>query len=550
MKRSSWREHRAARLLMAALLGAAAAGQAHALQLDSGNPDLTLRWDNSIRYGAAFRVRKQDPALLALPNNDDGDRNFNRGLISNRLELLSELDAVSRSGLGARVSAIGWYDTVYNSHNDNPGFAGGAVPNQVSVANNAFTSTARAQHGRNAELRDAFVFVKREFGEQAMTVRLGQHGLVWGETIFFSGNGIAGAQSAFDVAKLQADPTAQAKEFVLPVPQVSAEYQVSPNVSLGAYYQARWKPNRFAAAGSYFANSDNFGEGGETLWVGPTAAVPHEQDLRARNSGQFGLQLRWRVADTDLGFYALRYHDKNPQIVVRLGPFFNPTGYYRSFQEGSSTWGFSASRNVGDANVALEASVRQRQGLASSGNSADLSAAFGGAAADNRDNPGYAVGKTAHVNLSTLWTLPSWALWNEAALIGEVAWNRMLSCNKNCAALDSHGTRDASALRFVVAPTYRQVLPGLDLSVPVGVGYSPKGSRSLALGPALPPENGGDITLGLGGVYEAVWNINLAFTHYYGVAEPSFSAAAPQYFTYRNSVRDRDFISFTLRRTF
>src|SRR5207248_8388072 len=118
----------------------------------------------------------------------------------------------------------------------------------------------------------------------------------------------------------------------------------------------------------------------------------------------------------------------------------------------SEAYGFSASRTFGDANVAFEASVRRKQGLSSNG--VDLSGAFGGPATNNTDNPGYAVGNTGHVNVSTIWTLPATPLWGEANLVGELAWTRLLSCTTHCAAIDPSATREAVATRIVLTPTY------------------------------------------------------------------------------------------------
>jgi hypothetical protein len=530
-----------------------------------------MTWNNSVRYGAAFRTRSQNPALLGNVNADDGDRNFNKGLISNRIELLSELDASAPNGLGLRVSALGWYDTVYNQQNDNPGFSGGAVPNQVSVAPNRFTAMARRLHGRDVQLRDAFVSYKFESNGMPTVLRLGQHAVVWGESLFFAGNAIAGAQGSFDIARLLADPTAQAKEFVLPVPQVSGQIQLTPSVTLSAYYQFRWRKDQIPAVGSYFSNLDFAGPGAESVWVGPGAAVPVLGDMEPKNSGQGGIQLRVNAFETDFGLYALRFHDKTPQIVttVGLGPMGpQPTGVYQAYPQGISLFGASASRTFGDANVAIEASVRHNQPLASSGGTVDTSALLSTLmgvpvpANDNRGNPAYAVGKTAHVNLSTLWTVPSTPLWHEATFLGEVAWNRMLSCTRNCVApapgaapLDPNGTRDGVALRFVLTPTYRQVLTGWDVSVPFGFGWSPRGSRPLATGPGgFPPAGGGDMTLGLSGLYENAWSVSLAYTHFFGRADtlissnPALAAAAP--FTYGQTLKDRDFVAFNVRRSF
>ena len=89
------RENRCA-LRRVAVAVAACVGVADALavEFDTGNPDLSVRWDNTIKYSAAVRMHEQDAALLGNPNTDDGDRNFGKGLISNRFDLLTELDTV------------------------------------------------------------------------------------------------------------------------------------------------------------------------------------------------------------------------------------------------------------------------------------------------------------------------------------------------------------------------------------------------------------------------------------------------------------------------
>src|SRR5256885_2049766 len=110
----------------------AAASCSLAAPIDVGNPDIELRWDNTVKYTAAVRAKSQSATLInfvpppadggagpAALTGDDGDRNFkNGGLTSNRLDLLSELDLVYRKNYGLRVSAAAWYDSVYNRSND------------------------------------------------------------------------------------------------------------------------------------------------------------------------------------------------------------------------------------------------------------------------------------------------------------------------------------------------------------------------------------------------------------------------------------------------
>lgn len=233
-----------------------------------------------------------------------------------------------------------------------------------------------------------------------------------------------------------------------------------------------------------------------------------------------------------------------------IGPI-GPVAYMLSYHQGTTAYGASVSHTFGDVNLAAEASIRHNQDLASTGN-ADLRG-LGLGATDNAGNTAYAVGKTAHVNASAFWTLMPGMFWQEAVFLGEIAWNRVLACQRNCAPgapLEISGTRDGSALRFLFTPAYRQVLPGLDLEVPLGLGYSPQGSRPLALGTqgALPPEAGGDLSLGLNGTWEQVWRFSLGYTHYFGRTSAWLTPANT--FTYQQYLKDRDFVAFSVRRTF
>ncbi len=181
-------------------LVALAASQAQAFEFDTGNPDLRVRWDNTLKYSAAWRTQDASSKLTegqTALNLDDGDRNFDKGLISNRLDLLSELD-ITYDNVGARVSGAAWYDDVYNQGTDNndPGRA-----NSYSVDYDAFTDDTRKLHGRKGELLDAFIFGKTEIGDMPLSGRLGQYAMQWGESLFFGMNGIAGGMAPVDVVK-------------------------------------------------------------------------------------------------------------------------------------------------------------------------------------------------------------------------------------------------------------------------------------------------------------------------------------------------------------
>ncbi|KQW69903.1 DUF1302 domain-containing protein [Methylibium sp. Root1272] len=523
----------------------ACAPGAHALDLSPPDSDVKVRWDNTFKYSAGFRVKNRSPEVIAAynPNLDDGDQNFDKGLISNRLDLLSELDVVYKRDLGLRISAAAWYDSVYNGDNDNPGFGGGAVPNPTSVPPGEFTRATREHHGRDVEVLDAFVFGKTNLGDMQLTGRLGRHTLLWGESLFFGDNGIAGGQAPVDLVKLLTVPGSQFKEIIRPVGQASTQLQISPTLSLGAYVQFEWERSRIPASGSYLSRADLLDVGGEQLYLPPFLGgpVPRTGDMEAKNSGQGGVQLRWRSEelDTDFGFYAIRFHDKLGTVVLRPGRDYN-----LAFHEGTRMFGMSASKSIGSFNVGAEVSVRRNASLV----------AHGGLVVDvpgttnNSNDPAYPVGNTAHAQVSVVHVLERTSLWDGGLLLAEVAWHRRTSVTKNAAALDPNATRDATGLRVLFMPTLYQALPGVDLTIPVGLGYNPKGRSSV-----IPLFNGGwdksgDFSIGLSADVQQTWKAGINYTHYFGKAGGLLDENAN--YSFRQSLKDRNFVSLSVQRTF
>lgn len=553
---------RAVRTALAAAALAVAQG-APALELDTGNPDWSVRLDNTVKGSLMARTGDADPALVnsfrllvpnvarsAFPqalNFNAGDDNFrNKGLVSQRIDLLSEFDAVYQRNFGLRVSAAAWYDGAYSGSTDAAERVNGQTPF------NAFPDSTRQLAGRKAELLDAFVFGGWELGEgRKLTARLGRHALQYGESLFFGDNGIARAQGPIDINKLLSSPNAQFKEIIRPVPQVSAQLQISPQLSVGGYYQFRWEADRLPPAGSYFSTA-NIPWGSSlpemvNIPSGPIAGnymLAAGGDVHPKDSGQFGLQLKWRSDETDIGVYAARYHDKGGQAYGALN-VANPTAsqWYYVFPDAIRTVGVSATRSVGEANFAIEASVRDNMPLRN--RNMVYPTAFSA-------QPQGATGRTAHINLSWLATLGPNFIARESNFLGEIAWNRVLKTNDPGHWLDEGRTRDATAIQMIYSPSYRQILPGLDLSVPVGIRYALSGNSAITPWDA---HGNGSATIGLEGNYLGVWQFALTYTRYLGKAVPfvDFSTlltGGHEIYSPGNPLADRSHIAFTLRRTF
>ena len=89
---------------------------ARAFEIDTGNPDLAVRFDNTVRANYGVRVESRDSKIANSAVADEGDALFDDGdSVAKRLDLLSELDVVYKKRFGARVSGAGWYDDAYGS---------------------------------------------------------------------------------------------------------------------------------------------------------------------------------------------------------------------------------------------------------------------------------------------------------------------------------------------------------------------------------------------------------------------------------------------------
>ena len=361
-------------------------------------------------------------------------------------------------------------------------------------------------------------------------------------------------------------PNSQFKEVILPVGQVSAQLQMTPTMSLAGYYQFQWNKSQLPAAGAFFSNIDILDFGGERILAGPPlvpqgmpAAFYRSFDQFASDSGQGGIAFRVRAFESDFGFYALRWHSKTPQVYIKPAILTNPGGpptivdpanfdprsgrigtYFLTYPEAINTFGASASTSVGDFNFGGEVSFRSNAPLVS-----DAQTILPGVNANNSEHPLYAVGHSAHAQVSTLWTVPPSTLVREATMLAEVAWNRRNAITRNPSALDPNATRDAASMRALIEAIYRQVFPGVDLAVALGGSYT--WGRSSTVG-AFGVDKGGDWNVGVSATYLVQWRMGLSYTHYYGPAGTLLDNA--NHLSFAQSLADRDVVTLTLSTSF
>ncbi len=498
-----------------------------AAEIDTGT-DAQLRWDFSTRASLGVRTEGQNARLLENPNGDDGDRAFAPGLMSERIDLLSTIDltlpATPIGDAGIDLSAQGFYDAAYHRRTDN---RSPATFNPVSVPNTEFPKATQTVDGGMAELLTAAVHDRFSLAGLPVTLRLGRQTLLWGESLFSAENGIAAGQAPVDENKSLSQPSAQAREVFLPVAQAVVSITLRPGLSLEAYLQGEWRPDRLPGVASYFSTTDFAGPGGERLLANPSAFL-RLADRRPQNCcDQFGVSVQARSGHLDFGFYALQFDSKSADIFAQPGGGAGDPGrYFLLYPRGIGLLGASTSFYVGDANVAGEISLRTHMPLVSRLALLQAGSPAPGAA--------YPVGDTVHAQLSVVSSLPPGRWWNDASVEAEILANDVLGGGRDAAALAPGRQNFASAFRALFTPTYFQVFSRLDLSVPMGVGWNFLNSSSVL---ASQVAHTGDAEIGVQGTWRSVWIAALTYTHFLG-------SPARQVFA------DRDFVILSLSRTF
>ena len=346
-----------------------------------------------------------------------------------------------------------------------------------------------------------------------------------------------------------------------------------PTWRSGFYYQFEWRRSRFPGVGSYFSVADFADTGGERIIISPTQYLVRSPDITPP-SAQFGASVHLNTDAADFGFYALRFNAKYPQLYVHAGgapagamsaavlaapdiehaeaygvpsgtgtggaykinlsPAFYPgTGavgtYTLVYPDAIQVFGASVSSYVGDSSVAAEISGRRHMPLVSRPRPVP-----NGTVADGGANALYAVGDTLHGQVSAITTFAPTSLWNGANLSMEIAGNSVLDVTRNPAARDATRNTFAAAFRAAFEPQYFAVLPGADISLPLAVGYGLVGNSAVD---GSLNAKAGDVEFGVRMVYRAVWEGSLTLTHFIG--SPA-----------RQPFADRDYLSFSIRRTF
>lgn len=247
------------------------------------------------------------------------------------------------------------------------------------------------------DLLDLWVAKSFDIGDMPAKVKVGNQVISWGEEIFVTGG--INQINALSQPKYHT-PGTQLKEVFIPAPMASFNVGLTDTLNLEAYYQFKWNAYGLDPVGTYYSNTAVVGEGRQPIFYStsyidgllgagtcaastPTGhcgdplisgldeatlvaaglAAPYGGERAAKNSGQYGIALRWTVEEieTEFGFFYERYHDKLPFVgyTARTNPdALVIDNFFINYGEDKDLFGLSMNTMVGPVAVAGELSYR------------------------------------------------------------------------------------------------------------------------------------------------------------------------------------------------
>ncbi|POA28535.1 DUF1302 domain-containing protein [Pseudomonas sp. GW460-R15] len=323
-------------------------------------------FDSTIAVGMGLRTESRDCNLITSgasghnpPNGclspsagigDQGDLNYDKGdLFTNYIKGTHEL--VLKFPEDYTFMARGSWIRDFAA-TDTSGALSANTP--AGVGSDGLTSSARDDLEFKARLLDLWVSKSFDVGDQRVRARLGNQVINWGESLFVVG-GINNT-NAYDYQAL-ARPGVQLKEAVLPAPMLSLASGLGSGVNVEAYWQFGWNKSELPPVGSYWSTTNSLGKGMKAYGA-------DEKD--ARDSGQWGVSLRWQPDGTDLnlGLYVMRYHEKLPSLTLQvLDPDTFALAQKWVYPEDRMLYGISANMPMGDWAVGTELSYRPKDAV-------------------------------------------------------------------------------------------------------------------------------------------------------------------------------------------
>lgn len=270
---------------------------------------------------------------------------------------------------------------------------------------------------------------------------------------------------------------------------------------------------------------------GEMRQGSPTADPP---------LGDWGISARYRSRslNTEFNLYWAESQERRLQSPPGSGAAVPPAVFMgdesaRAYPEGVRVLGAGFQTSIRRGSVGSD--VELSRNTAFTGAPLD---SVPGTGADPQDKLNYVASQLVRVRLTGAYSLPATALWDSATVRLNVGRQRLNSVSRNAVAIDPGGNRHSRSVQLVFTPGWSEILPNLDLSLPLSLSYSPKAQAPL---PGVDRTyKGFKLSVGASAVYQKSWNADVSFIRYFQDAASSSSPPS----------RDRNFVWVSIQRSF
>lgn len=319
---------------LAVALTLAAAFPARAIELSRGDVELNI--DSTLSFGTIWRTAEQDQNLIAAnPTGDEGDKNYKRGPVASTIKGTHEI-ALGYKNVGAFVRFSEYHDFLN-------------ADRKKSATN--LSQEVRDEIGKDIELFDAYAHATFDLGERALSMKLGNQVVNWGEALFFQG-GIASA-NGFDLRNLR-QPGSEIKEAMLPTPMAWLSLGLLKGMNVEGFYNTQFKKTQLEASGTFFSTNDTLGDPSVEGFPTPVGTATRGADVLADDGGEYGVSLKYMLpflTGTELGLYYTNTHSRTPILSAKatplLAPPFLPTvEYYAEYPEDIKMAGIGLNTDV------------------------------------------------------------------------------------------------------------------------------------------------------------------------------------------------------------
>jgi hypothetical protein len=533
------------------------AGTAHAFDINTGNPDFAIRFDNTVRANYGVRVESRDSKIGNYVLADEGDYSFDNGqAVAKRIDLLSEFDLVYKKRYGLRLSGAALYDGAYDGtskSNPNPPLVG--IPSYI---NHQYSSTITKLYEKGGELLDGFVFGGVDLGDVPVQAKLGRHTIYWGESLLLGGHmhSVSYAQAPLDLQKGFATPGTEVKELFRPLNQLSLQAQLTPELSVAGQYLLEWEPARYPEGGTFLGPVDFVFNGPDRQFLSAALGFASRgQAVQPSQHGEFGLSARWapQWLDGTAGLYYRNFADKLPQVLLTKVGAASASQYNLIYADNIQLFGASIAKNIGGVSTSAEISYRKNTPL----NAQVLGIAPGLPEQGDTKGPR---GNTWHGLANVIGTIAKTPVFDAATWAAELSAMHLDKVTSGANLFNGVGyapcvgkdkwdgcaTRNYAGMGASFTPTWFQVFPGVDLSAPLTYAIGISGNSATTFGGN---ESLGNYSVGLGADVQQKYRFDLKYIDWIGHYRDNGTAV-----TSTNGLtallRDRGMVSLTFKTTF